>query len=402
MISTDEISTLEEANTWRVVAEINLAALRHNLSRIRAFAPGVKILAMVKGNAYGHGMVTVASALRDVDYLGVVGLEAAVALRHSGVMQPIVLMNGFQSEAELEILLEYKIDSVIFDFIQIRQLESYFEENIKNKNNIKNFKPKLWLKIDTGMHRLGFQEAEVPEAYQRLKNLKDKDKDKDNKKYIEDIILMTHFAEADQEAAESVHRQFAKFLTLVSHYSELKSCANSGALLQYPMTQMDIIRPGLILYGVSPCYLKNKNNQNKDAAHLDLLPVMTLKSKIISLHRLEIGERVGYGSTWRALRPTNLAVVSVGYGDGYPQSAKEATPVLIRGQKAWLAGRVSMDTITVDVTDIPEVALGDEVILWGENLPIEGVVQAMGLSPYGVLTGVTSRVKIEVQKLDAP
>ena len=359
-------------DAFRVSAEIDFSNLRHNLSVVRRAAPGAKILAMVKGNAYGHGMVTVAKHLRDVDCFGVVGIEAAIALRHSGVIQPIVLVNGFQSQKELELMLEHHIDTVVFDLIQIKQIA---------KINL-NQAIKIWIKIDTGMHRLGFPPQQVSEAYDLLKTCPQ----------VADILFMTHFSDADKEDSLSVKKQLGIFLNLINNYKNLKSAANSGALLQYPESQLDIVRPGLILYGASPC-------KEKSAEDLGLKPVMTLRSKIISLHCLEVGERVGYGSTWRALRKTNLAVISIGYGDGYPQLAAEGTPVIIRGKRAWLAGRVSMDSITVDVTDISGVSLGDEVILWGEGLPIEEVAAAMGASPYGLLTGVTSRVSMDLKEI---
>lgn len=367
-------------NAFRVSAEIDFANLRHNLSVVRHLAPGRQILAMVKGNAYGHGMVTVAKHLRDVDFFGVVGIEAAVALRHSGVIQNIVLMNGFQSQKELNLMLDHRIDTVIFDGLQVQQLQKFCASE---QNNYPEKILNIWIKIETGMHRLGLESVEVRKAYETLKNLK----------LVNQIYLMTHFADADQSEAVSVKNQLARFLKLTENYPKnLKSAANSGALFQYPESQLDIVRPGLMLYGASPC-------REKSAESLGLKPVMTVKSKIISMHQLDVGERVGYGSTWRALRKTKIAVVAIGYGDGYPQLAAEGTPVLIRGQRAWLAGRVSMDSITVDVTDVEDVCVGDEVILWGEGLPIEEVASAMGASPYSLLTGVTTRVSVELKEI---
>ncbi len=388
---------------FRVSAEINFENLRHNLKIIRDLSQGAKIMAMVKGNAYGHGMVTVAKHLRDVDYFGVVGIEAAMALRHSGVIQPIVLSTGFQTLQELELMLEHHIDTVIFDMGQIFLIQKFLK-NLQDKNKDKNQKIyllKTWLKLDTGMHRLGFPAQDlklVQEAFENLEKLKS-----DN--LISEILFMTHFANADQEESLSVKNQLEKFLKITEIFSQsqlnthqfLKSAANSGAVLNYPEACLDIVRPGLMLYGVSPSYqIYPKNKLN-----LNLKPLMTLKSKIISLHTLNIGERVGYGSSWKALRETKLAVISIGYGDGYPQHAKEGTPVLIHGQKAYLAGRVSMDSITVDITDIQNnCAIGDEVILWGENLPIEEVAYFMGVSVYALLTGVTSRVTMEMRELE--
>lgn len=356
----------------RVSARIDCSNLRHNLSVVRQFAQGAKIVAMVKGNAYGHGMVTIAKHLLDVDYFAVACMEAAKALRASGVIQPIVLLTGFQTKSELAELLEYKIEPVIYDHLQIKHLNE-----IKHDN-----KTQVWLKIDTGMHRLGFESVEFHRAYDSLKSCEQ----------VSDIVLMTHFAESNVPESTDVKAQFERFLKLTETYPEAKTVANSAALMQYPETVCDIVRPGLMLYGVNPCEKEVELSQ-------DLLPVMTLQAKVISMHQLEVGESVGYGSMWRALRPTKLAVISCGYGDGYPQHAKEGTPVLINGIKAMLAGRVSMDTITVDVTDIPEIQLGDIATLWGEGLPVAEVAKRMGVSPYAMLTGVTPRVSVELEQI---
>lgn len=355
----------------RVRAKIDCANLRHNMSIVRRLAQGAKVMAMVKGNAYGHGMVTIAKHLRDADYFAVACIEAGKALRASGVIQPIVLLTGFQTEQELKTLLDHKIEPVIFNQLQIKQLK-----NIDHPH-----KTPVWLEIDTGMHRLGFASVEVPLAYEALKNCGQ----------VTDLVLMTHFAEADLADNIDVVAQFERFLTLTETYPEAKTAANSAALIQYPQTCCDIIRPGLMLYGVNPC--------QEPAVDLDFKPVMTMQAKVISTHLLEVGESVGYGSTWRALRPTKLAVIACGYGDGYPQHAKEGTPVLINGQRAQLAGRVSMDTITVDVTDIPDIQVGDIATLWGEGLPVAEVAKRMGVSPYAILTGVTPRVSVELEQI---
>lgn len=377
---------------FRVSAEIDFSNLRHNLNIIRDLSQGAKIMAMVKGNAYGHGMVTVAKHLRDVDYFGVVGIEAAMALRHSGVIQPIVLSTGFQTIQELELMLEHHIDTVIFDMGQIFLIQKFLK-NLQD-NHQKFYLIKTWLKLDTGMHRLGFSSENIKliqEAFESLNQLK-------SENLISEICFMTHFADADQEESERVKNQLDQFLKITEIFPRnfLKSAANSGGLLNYPEACLDIVRPGLMLYGVSPSYQIYPRNK----LNLNLKPLMTLKSKIIALHVLNMGERVGYGSTWKALRETKLAVLSIGYGDGYPQHAKEGTPVLIHGQKAYLAGRVSMDSITVDITDIKNnCVIGDEVVLWGENLPIEEVAYFMGVSVYGLLTGITSRVTMEMREL---
>lgn len=358
--------------TDRAVAEIDFANLRHNLAVVRSHAQGARVMAMVKGNAYGHGMATVAKHLLDVDYFGVACVEAALALRHSGIMQPIVLTTGFNNKDELACILEHQIEPVIYDSIHIKQLE---EADIE--------KPiRVWMKIDTGMHRLGFEATDVAKAYEQLRACQK----------VSEVMLMTHFACADVPGNPEVIAQFNRFISLTENFDAPRTVANSAALLQYPNAILDVVRPGLMLYGVSP-------REGGTAAEDNLKPVMTLKAKIIALHQLQLGDSVGYGSAWKALRDTKLAVVSVGYGDGYPQMAKEGTPVLVNGKVAFLAGRVSMDTITIDVTDVGDVKLGSSVTLWGEGLPIEKVAASMEVSPYALLTGVTPRVNMDLQEI---
>jgi alanine racemase len=413
----------------RVVAEINLISLRKNLQIIRNKAPGTRILAMVKGNAYGHGMVTIAKALMDVDYLGVACMEAALALRHAGVMQPIVLTSGFSTKEELDLILEHHIQPFIFGDHQIDLIEAAEKEWSKNnhKNNHKNkSKSKseektkdpqdsqdpqdshqnfsqevgldLWLKVNTGMNRLGFKPKDSVKAWQRLYLMQNQSPGnhalhENRGKFIKSIKWATHFACAYEEDLSDTLEQINLFTVLTEEMGELKSAANSAAILKYPESHFDIVRPGSMLYGVSPIKLCAEGYEK-------LYPVMTLKAKVIGLNLLEPGQAVGYGKEWTASKASKVAVVSIGYGDGYPQKAPEGTPVLVRGRMAPIIGRVSMDSLTVDVSKILGVKLNDEVILWGEDLPVELVASEMDCSPTVLLTGINHRVCRQVVDLE--
>ncbi len=412
--------TVMTAIKGRVTAEINLDSLRKNLQIIRNKAPGARILAMVKGNAYGHGMVTIAKALMDVDYLGVACMEAALALRHAGVIQPIVLTSGFSTEEELNLILEHHIQPFIFGQHQIDLIEAAQKKWIKNQKKIlKNSKNSgrsmgakgeegekgenplglnLWLKVNTGMNRLGFKPAASVAAWQRLyllqhQALEKTDHQKKSEKFIKSITWVTHFACAYDEDPSDTLEQIDLFTVLMEEMSELKSAANSAAILQYPEAHFDIVRPGIMLYGVSPIKLCQDGYEK-------LYPVMTLKAKVIAINTVHPGESVGYGKEWTASKISKIAVVSIGHGDGYPQKAPEGTPVLIRGRMAPLIGRVSMDSLTIDVSKILGVQVNDEVILWGEDLPVELVASEMECSPTVLLTSINHRVRRAVIDLE--
>lgn len=370
----------------RVVAEINLVALRQNLQIVRTLAPGRKILAMVKGNAYGHGMVTMAKALMDVDFLGVASMDEALALRHAGVMQPIVLMSGFMTEDDLAIVLEHHLEPVIFEAYQFDLLKKWAKDHPAKKSKKPNLL-NLWLKVDTGMNRLGFLPEEAVEVWRQLYLMQQKGS------LIESMKWMTHLACADEESSEKTLEQIELFSVLTEEMGEPKSAANSAAILQYPEAHFDIVRPGKMLYGISPIPLTFDGYQK-------LFPVMTLKARVIALSTVERGAGVGYGAKWKAFKATRVAVVSIGYGDGYPVNAPEGTPVLVRGKMVGLIGQVSMDSLTIDVSSVPNVNIHDEVTLWGEDLPIEYVASVIGLSPSGLLTGLSHRVARFVLSLE--
>lgn len=351
--------------------KIDLNALKHNLERVRTLAPGCAIMAMVKANAYGHGIVRAARALSEADALGVASLEEGLILREAGVTQPICLMEGLFSIDELSLAAQQGFTLVVHHLPHVEMLE-------KAKVDVPF---SIWLKINTGMHRLGIRPEELDEMYQRLLAAPSVKKP---------IGLMTHFAEADAVNHDETLQQLALFNQTAASYTGPRSLANSAAILAWPATHADWVRPGLMLYGASPF-------AGKTGPDHQLKPVMTLWSRLIALTFVEKGGKVGYGGTWTAPEDMIIGVVGAGYGDGYPQFAKNGTPVLVNGAECPLAGRVSMDMLTVDLRSQPHAKIGDPVVLWGEGLPVERVAQMSGTSAYEVLTRMTPRPKIEVK-----
>jgi alanine racemase len=347
-------------------ARIDLGALRHNLGVARDLAPRSKVMAVVKANAYGHGAVTVSRQLDPlVDALAVACPEEAVELRDAGVASPILLLEGVFEASELAIAAELGLWVTIENERQLRWLE---EAALPAPVT-------CWLKVDTGMHRLGVAPERVGEFHSRLTssgNVRD------------EVVLSTHFASADDLQSPQTMDQMALFDRSCASLHGERSAANSPGLLGWPDSHYDWVRPGYMLYGNSPFSEPHPNAER-------LQPVMTLTSAVISLRDVPAGETVGYGATWTAPRAARIATVTIGYGDGYPRLAPNGTPVLVKGRRAPLAGRVSMDMITVDVTDIPEVEVGDEVVLWGEGLPAGEVAKHAGTIGYELTTRMPAR-----------
>jgi alanine racemase len=347
----------------RLWAEIDSKALAHNYARLKHFAPHSKVVAMVKTNAYGHGLLDCAKVLQHSDYLGLATIDEAILLRNNGIQTPLILMPGIQSQEELEQIQEYRVDSIIYDPFQLDLLK-------QAKQNIA-----VWLKFETGMHRLGFAPEFAQEAIAIAESLPN----------IKIQALMTHFANADSPDPHMVMEQMQAFNKTVEGHNYPLSVSNSSAILRYPDLAYDYIRPGMMLYGVSPLL-------NGLGSEHGLIPVMTLKARIIRIMTVNPGETVGYGCEWKADRVSKIAVVSCGYGDGYPRKPN-ASMVLINGHKAPTAGRSSMDYITVDITDVPNVKVGDAVTLWGKDLPIEPLTEMMGVSYYAMLSNLSARIK---------
>lgn len=351
---------------------IDLAALRHNLERIHALVPGCSVMAMVKANAYGHGIAQIGMALPTAEALGVASLDEGVMLREAGVTQPIVLIEGLFYADELELAEQHNFTLVVHHLPHVDMLE---------KANVKKPFP-IWLKVNTGMHRLGIPLDQLNIIYQRLMAIAAVKKP---------IGLMTHFAEADMIESDATKKQIELFNQATARLSGPRSLANSAGILAWPDAHGDWVRPGLMLYGASPL-------PDKTGLDHDLLPVMTLSSRLIAINQVKKGGKVGYGGTWQAPEDMLIGVVGVGYGDGYPQFAKQGTPILVNGVECPLVGRVSMDMLTVDLRQQPAACVNDPVILWGKGLPVERIAKSSGTSAYELLTRMTPRPKVEIMQ----
>lgn len=348
-------------------AVINLTACRHNLSIAKQAAPESKCIAIIKANAYGHGMVEIARALDDADAFGIARIDEAVVLREAGISKPILLLEGFSTTEELELIRQHNIDCVLHNKNQVDLLENSAGDAIN-----------VFVKIDTGMHRLGFDVDDVSEVAKRLETLDDINKP---------IRYMTHFANADDKHDDKTQQQLELFYkTITDTDSDENSLANSAAILGWPQSHNAWNRPGIMLYGASPFI-------NSAAKDHNLKPVMTLSSYLIDVKQVKKGEAIGYGGSYVCDKDKTVGVVAIGYGDGYPRHAKTGTPVLINGKRCDLLGRVSMDMICVDLDNQANAKVGDPVVLWGEGLPVEEIAESAGTISYELFCGVTSRVE---------
>lgn len=370
----------------RAWATINLSALRKNLSQVRSLCPASKIFPIIKANAYGHGMAQAAAALSDshtkIAGFGVATVDEALALRKINAEQPILLLNGFVTEEELQECLHNKIEPVVHSAYQAEVIAKVFSSEILGEHR------KFWLKYNTGMNRLGLGREEARDFFQRLHGFPDTE-----------LVLMSHFACADDlqnsQFRNFTERQLADLQSLRSelvatvHEEIPLSLAASAGILRWPASHLDIVRPGVMLYGCSPL-------AQETGEELGLQAVMTLSSRIISLHDLKRGDSIGYGATYVCDRDTRVATVSIGYGDGYPRSAINGTPVVVKTAsgptRTRLIGRVSMDMITIDVTGMDGVVVGDEVELWGPELCADEVARSTDTISYELFCKVTPRV----------
>ena len=355
-----------------LVARIDSAALAHNLGVARAAAPTAKVMAVIKANGYGHGLRRVARALRGADGFAVLSLDEAAQLRAEGYTHPIVLLEGFFSPDELPEIARLRLRPVIH---RVDQVDILTKAHLEHRLDV-------LLKVDTGMHRLGLAPKRVPDVLARLKTLSQ----------VGRITLMSHFACADDPAV-GVATQLETFKALRSGLGDgggihSATLANSAALLRYPETHADWVRPGVMLYGASPFA-----DQSGDA--LGLLPAMHLESQLIAVQTVRKGEGVGYGFTFTAERDMKVGVVACGYADGYPRHAPTGTPVLIGGMPSRTLGRVSMDMLCVDLTPAPTAHVGSPVVLWGAGLPVDHVAAAAGTIAYELLTAIAPRVRME-------
>lgn len=348
-------------------ALINTRALQHNIAKLHQLAPHSKIMAIVKANAYGHGLVQIASSLTNVDSLGVCSIDEAIQLRESGIQKPIVLLEGFFNKEELALVHEFNLESVLHSDYQIEMLEKTPSSKLLT----------IWLKINTGMHRLGFKSHQVLEILYKLRQCK---------KIFYPPRIISHFANANLSDDVFTNKQLEIINKLHYGFQPILSFANSAAILSYPESHFDWIRPGAILYGISPF-------SNQNAQDFNLLPVMTLCSKIIAIQEIAKNQAIGYGQEFRCKKDSRIGIVAIGYGDGYPRQTKEGTPILINGKFLPLVGKISMDMLFVDLTEDSNVKVGDEVILWGDGLPVEIIAQYSGLLVYELVCRVMQRVK---------
>ncbi len=346
-----------------LVAHVDLAALASNLARARDLAPGAAVFAVVKANAYGHGVVRVLPALADADGLALIELDAALRLRAAGYRRPILLLEGFFYPREIDEIAAHSLAIVVHDLEQLQMLErARLSRPIET-----------WVKVNTGMNRLGLAPSDVAAVCARLEATG----------AAAPLRLMMHFACADE--AGGIAEPLARFEEACRGLPYARSLANSAGVVRYGETGGAIVRPGIMLYGATPF-------ADRSAADLGLAPAMTLRSSLIGVQTLAAGGRVGYGSTYTAAGPMRIGVVACGYADGYPRHAPNGTPVIVAGRRVGTAGRVSMDMLTVDLSDVPQAGVGSEVVLWGEGLPVDEVAAAAGTIGYEMLCAVAQRV----------
>ncbi|HGO5824607.1 TPA: alanine racemase [Mannheimia haemolytica] len=367
-------------------ATIDSQALRHNIRLIKSFAPKQKLLAMIKANAYGQGLLPAAGTLADmVDGFGVARLREALEIQETGYTGKIVLVEGFFDREELLKTLSRKFDTVIHNIEQLELLEQVAKEwQAEQQKGFWARKAKIyfpiniWLKIDTGMHRLGIHPEQVDHFVERLKNCA----------LVNSISFVSHFSRADELDCGYTEKQIAVFEQATQKYHDhARSISASSGILYWKQAHYDWVRPGIIMHGISPHYTP--------ITDLGFKPVMTLSSSLIAVRTHTAGEPVGYGGAWVSPRDTKLGVIAMGYGDGYPRNAPEGTPVLINGRIVPIVGRVSMDMLTVDLGAESQDKVGDKAIFWGEQLLIEDVAKHIGVISYELITKLTPRVIFE-------
>lgn len=347
-------------------ATIHLDALRANLARVRALAGKARVMAVVKADAYGHGLERCARALSDADAFGVASIADGLRLRAAGHRQRIVVLSGPDAPSDLAELRRLQLDAVIHHDSQLAMLEA----------DRSGPRLRVWLKLDTGMHRLGFSAGRARELHARLSALSSVDPD---------IVLMTHFASSDEFDNAQTARQTQRFLEATNGLPGERSLSNSAGLLGWPAARGDWVRVGGSLYGLSVA-------QGKTGADFGFAPAMTLCARLIAINRVKCGERIGYSATYQCPEDMPIGVVAIGYGDGYPRSAPTGTPISIDDAQAAIVGQVSMDLLTIDLRNAPSVRVGDAVTLWGPQLPVETIARHADTISYELTCGVTRRV----------
>jgi alanine racemase len=350
------------------LATIDCAALTHNLGVVRRHAPRSRVTAVIKANAYGHGLERAARALSGADAFGLVELESAVRLRESGYRQPILLLEGCFEASELPVLARHGFSTVVHSRDQIEMLDALQQPGVLD----------VFVKVNTGMNRLGFEAALLPLAVAELRR----------QPAVKSVTLMTHFASADEE--RGVAWQMQALERAADGLGLPRSLANSAAILRYPGTHADWVRPGIMLYGCSPF-------AESTGAELGLKPAMTLESRVIAIQKLKRGDTVGYGGLYTADRDAVIGIVACGYADGYPRHAPTGTPIAVDGHATRTVGRVSMDMLCADLSAVPRARVGSRVVLWGESVPVERVAQAAGTVGYQLMCALAPRVQVAVR-----
>ena len=339
--------------------------MRHNLALARRHAGAARLWAVVKANAYGHGLHRAAAAFADADGYALLELEAAVALREQGISKPMLLLEGFFEFEELQLFSRHRLTAVVHSLDQIEMVErARLAQPID-----------VYLKLNTGMNRLGVAPGDFPSAIERLRGCAQ----------VANVTLSSHFADAD--GPRGIAEQLQRFREISAAVRLPVSLANSAALLRHPQTVGDWVRPGIMLYGCSPF-------ADESAGALGLQPAMTLASRIIAVRDLRPGDRVGYAGTFEAEGPMRVGIVACGYADGYPRHAPTGTPVLVAGKRSRTVGRVSMDMLAVDITGLPQARVGTEVTLWGVGLSADEVAASAGTVSYQLLCALAARVPV--------
>jgi alanine racemase len=353
-------------------AQVNLAALSANVASARVRTAGAELLAVVKADAYGHGLMRVLPALEDADGLALLELDMAVALRERHYSRRILLIEGFFDASELAEIAQRRLAVVVHHADQVSMLEG-----------APLARPlEVFVKVNTGMNRLGFRVGDIADACARLSRSQN----------VAALRLMMHLARGEDD--DGLKEPLAAFEAACKGLPYPRSIANSAGVIRYKEVGGDIVRPGIILYGATPFPYES-------AEALGLQPVMTLRSELIGIQDLEPNDSVGYGGAYTATRGHRLGVVACGYADGYPRLAPNGTPVLVCGKRVRLAGRVSMDMLTVDLSDVPEARVGSPVVLWGEGLPVDDVARAASTVGYELLCAVAPRVRMVATRVGA-
>lgn len=362
-------------------AVVNPAAIAFNVNKIKQLLPKSLVMPVVKANAYGHGLERIFAGLMNADALAILEIEGAARLRQLGWSKPIVLLEGCFDAADLQTAIELKCDWVVHNDAQLRDLEVLAQRPLAHK-------PQIYLKFNTGMNRLGFQEPQTSTAIAWLDQFT-------SRNGWPCPVLMTHFANADEaqprQREPMAQSQFDRLIR-VKPVRWQSSLGNSAGCLNFPELAGDIVRPGICIYGATP--------GPNAAANYELKPAMTFSSQIIAIQSVKQGDTVGYGSRWQVLADGRIAVVACGYADGYPRHAPDGTPTWVEGQVAPVAGRVSMDMMTVDVSSIPNAQVGSSVELWGEHIPVDVVADRCGTIGYELLCAIAPRVPFQVVSKD--